>query len=175
MKEVMLWRHAKAALASALVNDSERPLNRRGERAADAVARWLAHRRLLPDTILCSPALRTRQTAARLAAHFGALPTIAYERGLYLASPGTLLTRLQALPADTGRCLLIGHNDGIWQLARMLAELGPADQRASLGEKFPTGALAWIRLPIERWDQAGAEPGELLHFVRPRDIVDAPG
>jgi phosphohistidine phosphatase len=87
----------------------------------------------------------------------------------------TLLARLRRLPPEIHRPMLIGHNDGIWELARRLADVGPADQLAAVREKYPTGALAWLRLPIGHWADLGHGHGELLHFVRPRDLAGEPG
>jgi phosphohistidine phosphatase len=132
-------------------------------------------RHLRPDVILCSPAKRTRQTADRLVAEDPNAPALQLEPELYLATASALLARLRRLPAEASRPMLIGHNDGIWELARRLAEVGPADQLAALREKYPTGALVWLRLPIEQWAELGHGHGELLHFVRPRDLTSEPG
>ena len=174
MKELMLWRHAKSSWADPGLGDSVRPLNPRGRRAADCVARWLAARHLRPDLICCSPAVRTRQTLDYLLAEPALAAPVQFDDALYLASAETLLARTSAVPATANRALLVGHNDGMWHLARALAAVGPLDQLACLREKYPTGALAWLRLPIERWSEiAGAiGHGEIVHFVRPRDIAD---
>lgn len=129
---------------------------------------------LRPDLILCSTATRTRQTLAPLVAHLHSpSPPIALERTLYLASEGTLLGRLRDVPDEFGTVLLIGHNDGIWQLAEVLAGHGKAAAMAALHEKFPTGALATLRAPIEHWRDLTAGEAELVAFVCPRDL--APG
>jgi phosphohistidine phosphatase len=125
-----------------------------------------------PDLILCSTAVRTRQTLAPLVHRLIApAPPILLEKGLYLAPEATLLARLQKAPNEAGTVLLIGHNDGIWQLAEVLAGRGRAGLLASLHDKFPTGALATLRAPIERWPDLVAGSAELLAYVRPRDLV----
>lgn len=174
MKTVLLLRHAKSAWGSADLADHERPLNRRGERAARAMAQYLAEHCPWPDFILCSTAVRTRQTLAPLLKLLEAsTPTVALENGLYLASDGALLARLRALPGDVGTVLLIGHNEGIGLLAAALAGSGPPDLLRAVHEKYPTGALAVLRAPIDRWQELAAGAAELQAFVRPRDLVDA--
>jgi phosphohistidine phosphatase len=175
MRELMLWRHAKSSWPSRPIDDADRPLNARGRQAAEVMARWMVTRHLRPDVILCSPAKRTRQTADRLVAEVPDAPRPQLEPELYLATAPALLARLRRLPTNVHRPMLIGHNDGIWELARRLAEVGPADQLAALREKYPTGALVWLRVPIERWADLGHGHGELLHFVRPRDLASEPG
>jgi phosphohistidine phosphatase len=172
VKTVLLLRHAKSAWDDAGLADHERPLNRRGERAAEAMAEHIVKKSPRPDLILCSTATRSRQTLAPLIHRLAApTPPILLEKGLYLASEASLLARLQDAPDEAGTVLLIGHNDGIWQLAEVLAGRGRAGLLANLHDKFPTGTLATLRAPIERWPDLAAGSAELAAYVRPRDLV----
>ena len=142
-KTILLLRHAKSAWSDPRLDDHERPLNRRGEQAAKAMADHIARREPRPDLILCSTAMRTRQTLAPLLKLLDApAPPIALEKALYLASENVLLAHLRSLADEVATVLLIGHNDGIWHLAEALAGSGPAGPLAALREKYPTGALA---------------------------------
>jgi phosphohistidine phosphatase len=124
-----------------------------------------------PDLILCSTAVRTRQTLAPLVSRMALpAPPICLEKGLYLAAEPALLSRLRAVPDEAATVLLIGHNEGIWQLAEALAGHGPADLRGALHDKFPTGALAILRAPVNRWPDLSVGSAELRDFVRPRDL-----
>src|SRR5690349_17594098 len=121
MKTLLLLRHAKSAWSDPRLDDHDRPLNGRGERAAKAMADRIARKAPRPDLILCSTAMRTRQTLAPLLKRLdGPAPPISLENGLYLASDDALLVRLQAVADDVPTVLLIGHNDGIGQLAANL-------------------------------------------------------
>ena len=118
MKMVLLLRHAKSAWSQPGLDDHERPLNRRGERAAEAMADHIVRNVPRPDLILCSTTVRTRQTLAPLVHRLTVpAPPIALERGLYLASADVLLERLRAITEEVGTVLLIGHNEGIGELA----------------------------------------------------------
>ncbi|MBX9943902.1 MAG: histidine phosphatase family protein [Reyranella sp.] len=172
MKAILLLRHAKSAWSDPRLSDHDRPLNRRGEQAAKAMADEIARNAPHPDLILCSTATRTRQTLAPLIARLGApAPKISLEDELYLAAEDALLARLQAVDDAVGSVLLIGHNDGIWELATALADRGPAPALAALREKYPTGALAVLRARPDRWSDLAAGTAELAAFVRPRDLT----
>ena len=172
MKTVLLLRHAKSSWGHGGLDDHERPLNRRGEHAAEILADHIARKAPRPDLILCSTAVRTRQTLAPLVRRLAVpAPPILLEKGLYLASEATLLARLQDAPDEAGTVLLIGHNDGIWQLAEVLAGRGRSSLLGALREKYPTGALTVLRAPIDRWPDLAAGSAELLAFVRPKDLV----
>ena len=171
MKTLLLLRHAKAVLADGRTPDHERTLNRRGERAAALMADHIVATCPRPDLILCSTATRTRQTLAPLVAHLHSpSPPIALEKSLYLASEGTLLGRVRDLPDEAGTVLLIGHNDGVWQLAEVLAGHGKATAMAALHDKYPTGTLATLQVPIDHWRDLLAGGAELTGFVCPRDL-----
>ena len=172
MKTINLLRHAKSAWGDSRLDDHDRPLNSRGSEAAEAIAEHFAANAPRPELILCSTATRTRQTLAPLVKRLAPpAPPIALERGLYLASEETLLARLRALPDEVGTVLLIGHNEGIWQLAEVLAGRGEASVLSALHEKFPTGALATLEAPAVRWRDLAAGSATLVSYVRPRDLV----
>jgi phosphohistidine phosphatase len=172
VKSILLWRHAKSSWGTPGLADHERPLNRRGERAAEAMAAQIAALPDRPDLILCSTAVRARQTLTPLLDRLAPAPPTSIETGLYLASEDTLLERLRALAAETSRVLMIGHNDGMWLLASELARKGSAPALAAVRDKFPTGALAIYETPIETWEALELGRTTLVSFVRPRDLID---
>ncbi len=173
MKTILLLRHAKSAWGQPGLADHERPLNRRGERAAETMAEYIVHNAPRPDLILCSTAVRTRQTLAPLIHRLAnPAPPIALEKGLYLATESELLVRLRAVAEEVRTVLLIGHNEGIGELASALAGDGELNALARLNEKFPTAALATLRLGDAPWQDLAPGHAELVAFVRPRDISE---
>lgn len=173
MKIILLLRHAKSAWGQPGLDDHERPLNKRGERAAEAMAEHIVHNAPRPDLILCSTAVRTRQTLAPLIHRLAnPAPPIALEKGLYLATEGELLVRLRAVPEDVRTLLLIGHNEGIGELANALAGDGEPTALARLREKYPTGTLATLQLGETPWQELAPGQGDLTAFVRPRDLSE---
>jgi phosphohistidine phosphatase len=171
VKTIFLLRHAKSAWSDPRLGDHDRPLNRRGERTAEAMAGHIVGLKPHPDVVLCSTALRTRQTLMPVVKKLGPLaPPIALEKDLYLATEDMLLSRLQALPESARSVLLIGHNDGIWHLAERLAGSGPAALREALVQKFPTGALATLRFPDGPWAGLRWGGAKLAGFIKPREL-----
>jgi phosphohistidine phosphatase len=171
MRRVYLLRHAKSSWKDRSLADRDRPLAGRGRRAAKAVARHLEAEGIRPDLVLCSPARRTRETLARVEGAFGDRVEARLEETLYGASEAELLARLKALPQQVGSVMLIGHNPGLEELALALASEGAG--LARLREKYPTAALATIDLPAERWSAVKRGSGELVGYVRPRDLDSA--
>ncbi|HKU72519.1 MAG TPA: histidine phosphatase family protein, partial [Pyrinomonadaceae bacterium] len=62
MKTLFLLRHAKSSWKDETLPDFDRPLNRRGKRAAETIGRYFKTSASVPELILCSPAERARET-----------------------------------------------------------------------------------------------------------------
>jgi phosphohistidine phosphatase len=168
-RRLYLLRHAKSSWDDPGLADRDRPLARRGEKALERMHEHLTGTAEGPELVLCSSARRTRMTLDGIA---GALPTdvdIEIEDGLYAAASGALLSRLQRVPDDVARVMLIGHNPGLEDLALLLVGAGDRSTRARMATKFPTGALATLGFdgPWAALDAGGAT---LEEFVVPREL-----
>jgi phosphohistidine phosphatase len=168
MKRVYLLRHAKSSWKDGSLPDRDRPLAGRGRRAANAMAGHLEAEGIRPDLVLCSPARRTRETLELVEYALGAGLEAKVDETLYGAGEPELLARLKTLPEEVGSVMLVGHNPGVEELALALASHG--EGLARMSEKYPTAALATIDLPARRWDTVRRRSGELVGFVRPKDL-----
>ena len=81
MPQLLLMRHGKAVQGAGLA-DRERRLTPRGRRDSEAMAKVLA-RDFRPDRILCSPAVRTRETLAAVLAGVGEATEVIFLDALY--------------------------------------------------------------------------------------------
>jgi phosphohistidine phosphatase len=162
---LLLLRHAKSSWDDPSLPDRDRPLTKRGRRAAERVG---AHLRAtaLPGLVLCSSSRRTRETLERLGLE--GTETVVEDR-LYGAAADDLLRRLRELPEDVGAVLVVGHNPGIQDLAVELAgtDAGPDGER--LRSKFPTAALATFEVDAG-WAELGPRRARLRSFVVPREL-----
>lgn len=175
MLELLLLRHAKSAWNEPGLADRDRPLNGRGRHAAALLGRYIADSGLQPERALVSAAARTRETWKRLQREWTGAPTPAETlEDLYLAPPSAILACVRRHGGEARRLLVVGHNPGLERLAARLAGSGSDEAAlAALGEKYPTGGLAWFQFEAERWTDIGE--GRLLRFVVPRDLEPAAG
>lgn len=171
MKHLLLMRHAKAAPGTDAVRDRDRPLAERGHRDAGLVGRALASENL-PDLVLCSPALRTRETLTDLLRPITERPRILLEEALYSGGDGDYIATIAGLAKEADRVLVIGHNPTVHRTAMALAAQGDAVLRLRLAEKFPAGALAVFALPIRQWSELRPGRGTLESLIFPRDLED---
>lgn len=171
MKTLFLLRHAKSSWDDAVLDDFDRPLSKRGRRAAKAMGEYLATLPSPPGQVICSSARRTRETLGHIQEILGNTLPARFEKGIYLADPATLLRRLRRLDDSLTSAMVVGHNPGLERLAVMLTGSdGDSEQRRQLALKFPTGSLAVIQAPVERWHDLEPGCGRLDAFVRPRDL-----
>jgi phosphohistidine phosphatase len=114
-----LLRHAKTNQISPTGKDFDRELLPRAYEQCAELKRYLHDHPIAPKHILCSSAVRTRQTLDQIKAFFADVP-VTFLDELYLASAGELLKIINELqsPEDI---LLIGHNEGISELASELS------------------------------------------------------
>ncbi len=149
MKRLTLMRHADARWQDAGLSDLERPLNRRGAAAAEAMAKRLLGLTLVPDLLLVSPARRTRQTG-EIVARALAIPArlVMSEEALYLASSADLLKVVQGTGPRVAHLLVIAHNPGVSELVQQLVPEGETNGLAA-------AALCSIAFDTSHWPAIG--------------------
>src|SRR4029450_13070844 len=113
MLTLSLLRHAKSSWDDASLEDFERPLAKRGESAAPRMGRFMAEQGLAPQLILCSPAVRARQTLDLVLPHLAGGPTVVYEDNFYLDAPSVLLARLRKVEGKVSHVMIVGHDPGM--------------------------------------------------------------
>ena len=168
MKILTLLRHAKSAWDDPVARDFDRPLNRRGRRAAQTIGREMRAQGLAFDRVIASPAVRVVETLGEVAAGYGAPLAAEFDKRIYLAAKETLLELVQEADDAAGRLLIVGHNPGLETLALLLTS--GEGLRAELAIKYPTATLAEIALPVEHWRDVAPGAGTLTRFIRPRDL-----
>jgi len=143
VKRLLVLRHAKSSWSDSSIDDWQRPLNDRGRRDAPRVGAWLRVRKLMPDLIVTSDAVRARETAAAVADAAGYTREILVEPSLYQATPADAIAVLNRLGDQAARTVLIvGHNPGLEDLVSRVS-----------GEHHDmvTAALVELAVPIDRW------------------------
>ena len=164
MKTFLILRHAKSSWKTIGQADHDRPLNKRGERDALRVGRWLQQQNLVPDQIISSTAQRAKSTALAVADAMGYEGDIELTRSFYLAHPEAYIERAAQLPNEVETVMVVGHNSGVEELVLMLTQLY---------EVMQTGTVVHLTLPIDDWAEFSAEtPATLQAIWRPRELPD---
>jgi phosphohistidine phosphatase len=146
MKQLILMRHAEAEPARDGLDDMQRQLSAQGRTDALDAALCLAQTEIRLDSLLISPAQRTRETAVIVAAQLDITRPLLFEPELYPGHPAALLSVLRRLPRSQQCVLLVGHNPGLSDLASQFANAG---QRIALR----TSGVCSIHLQGDSWNE----------------------
>ena len=161
-RTLILMRHAKSDWDTPALPDHDRTLTKRGQRSALALGDWMREKGWLPDTVLCSTAIRTRQTLEGLRME----APVQFLKALYHAEAEDMHRTLKAATAPT--VLMIGHNPGIGDFAHELLDTPPDHPRF---EDYPTGATLVAEFDIEDWSELGWGKGHARDFIVPRELT----
>ena len=168
MRTLYVLRHAKSDWSDGSLKDFDRPLNDRGRKAAKMVGKELRKRKIKPDLVLASPAVRASQTIKLVEDAYGASFEVTKDERLYMAERETLIDLVRNAPDDAKRVMVVGHNPGLQRLVLSLAKPGELSDEAA--DKFPTAAIAEIVFDAKRWSDVACGEGTLETLLRPRDL-----
>ena len=113
MPNLILMRHAKSSWKVAGQRDHERPLNKRGQEDAPAMARRIIDAGWAPQLVLVSDAARTEETWAWMRDAFEHDVPFRLVSRLYHAGPGDMITSIEEAVTDEETVLLLAHNPGL--------------------------------------------------------------
>jgi phosphohistidine phosphatase len=163
MRILYLLRHAKSSWADATLRDFDRPLKKRGREAAARVGQRMASENLSSPLVICSPAVRTRETAEIVLANAHLQIEPRFDERVYEASLRELTQIVTEIPDAVEVAIMIGHNPGFEELLSFLT-----------GEyrRMPTCALAKIGFGDVSWKDVRAGEGSLQWFIAPKELPD---
>ncbi|AFH49501.1 Phosphohistidine phosphatase SixA [Ignavibacterium album JCM 16511] len=160
MRQLILVRHAKSSWDNPELDDFDRPLNKRGKRDAPFMAILLAEKKVKPDLILSSPAVRTKLTAIEIAKKLGIdKDKIIWNEKIYLASSSKLLKILTGIDDKVRSVMLIGHNPGLTDLQNYLCK--------EEIDNIPTCGIVCMRTQKD-WKSITSKDFELVFFDYPK-------
>lgn len=168
MGVLYLLRHAKAQMPLPGMRDFDRPLAPVGHDQSAGLGARMAEAGLKPAVVLCSPALRTRQTLEGLRGPL-AIPdaAIAYKDDLFGGDATFYLGEIRA-HSNAGALMIVGHNPMIEDVACALAGRGDPGAMHRLQGGVPVAALAVVSFD-NGFASAAAGSGRLESFMTPGD------
>ena len=162
MKTLLLLRHSKAENAAPGSSDISRSLNERGKKEAQTIGTFIRKQNLAVELVLCSPAVRARETAELVLAAAEVTANVRYDQRIYEAGPRQLLEVISEVEEDKSGVLLVGHNPVMEELLRALT---------GRGEPMTTGTLAKIAFNFDEWSRVTEDTGGLKCMVRPNELA----
>jgi phosphohistidine phosphatase len=161
MKTLYLVRHAKSSWKDDLLQDFDRPLNKRGERDAPFMGEKLKEQKIIPDVIIASPAKRAKATAKIIAKKVGFdTDDIKWKKKVYDAFTEDLLEIIRAQKSNINSLMVVGHNPELTSLSNYLTDFRIYN--------IPTTGISCIRFYCDKWEEIEPKSGEQVFFDYPK-------
>ena len=155
-------RHAKSCWKNSDLTDHERPLKKRGRNDAKRMGKLLKSKKITPDIIICSTAVRAQETADYVVEGMKYKNEIVFTDALYMAEPKDILSAIIDHSKNQKTVLIVGHNPGSEALLQIFT---------GKVESLPTASIAYITAKIDKWkDVVKCEDVKLKNLWRPKDI-----
>ena len=161
MKKLYIIRHAKSSWKDMTLDDFDRPLNTRGKLNAPLMGKRLKKKKVVPDIILSSPALRAKTTAKIIAKKVKYFKDIMYKQEIYDAFPSDLHKILKKVDNKNSVVFLFGHNPEL----NMLAE-----RYIDFEENIVTCGVVEIEFDCDDWKEIGRKNAKLISFDYPKRV-----
>lgn len=130
LKTLCLMRHSQAAaeLSDGITKDIEKPLTDAGIHQLERVRQFIKDHRLKPDLVICSHAVRTRQTLEWIQEALGGTVEVQYTEALYGSGVEALFDEISNIDDRYQHVWVIGHNpsitDGMQRLSSLSVDKG---------------------------------------------------
>ena len=165
MKTLFLLRHAKSNWSDPRLDDSKRPLNKRGLKNAPDMGRRFNSRQETLDLVLTSPAVRASTTARLFVEASGHSSTIiTEERELYFSGTRSIEDIIVKQDNRIQSLMLVFHNPDITHFANSI-------DTSSRILNVPTCGLIKLLCDIDDWRDWSASSSELDYFDYPKKRV----
>lgn len=145
-RTLWLLRHCETEAVRPGAPDLARSLTERGHRQAATLGARLREQGRPVELVLCSPAVRTRQTVAGLA--LGAETEVVVENALYEAGGDSIVELVRSQDDAIHGILVVGHAPGIPAALYDLADPATSDPaaRRAVADRYPAGTLAVLEV-----------------------------
>lgn len=157
-------RHAKSDWGNNLP-DIERPLNKRGKKAAPFMGEELVKRNKTPDLILSSPAKRAVSTAKRVIEAINYQNELVIVKDFYFGYMEHIINSIKSIDNKNNIAMIVGHNP-LWE--DLVTELSNDGSFVVM----PTAAAASLVFEIEDWRMIKEHSGKLEWIITPKGKLE---
>lgn len=164
MLRLYIMRHAKSSWASPGARDFDRELNDRGLLDLVKLSKVIKSEKIFPEKILCSSAIRTRQTLEAIETAFGNEPEVLFTERLYSSGMNEYIEIINAVQ-NVQSLMIIGHNPMCGNLASNLPKAGDKEELEKIAYKYPTGTISIIEFDFDHWQQVAVSTGNLKKSI----------
>tara|TARA_Y100001970_G_C13649750_1_gene562988 strand:- start:62 stop:559 length:498 start_codon:yes stop_codon:yes gene_type:complete len=163
LRYIILFRHGKSDWNVNYGCDHDRPVSKRGIKAAKKMGRYLSNIDQVPELIISSTALRALNTA-EIAINAGKWSSdLVLEKKIYESSVETLKNIISKQNDKYNSICLVGHEPTFSSFIERCNN--------SIWSRFPTASMARINFSINSWYDIDLKLGSLVWLIRPKELV----
>jgi len=163
-KRIIVYRHAKSSWEDLNIEDYDLNLNSKGLNDAENMAKVIGSKVILPDLILCSGAIRTRQTIDALRKK-NPFIEIEYDDNLYLAEKTAIEFLVSEVANDIETLLICGHNPGLTDFINAKTD--------NEFDEIPTSCIVVIEFQNYLWKEILHTKGTIIYVDYPNKSKDS--
>ncbi|MFW6352299.1 MAG: SixA phosphatase family protein [Bacteroidota bacterium] len=161
MKTLILMRHGKSSWEDLDLEDHERPLLKKGIKRTMKISRFLAEKKIKPDIIISSIAVRAYDTAGLIAKNLEyPAEKIVMDESLYFSGMQAIEDVICKLPNSSQSAMIVGHNPDMTRFANQFLE--------EKIDYLPTSAVMGLRFHCSHWREIMLSTREILFVMYPR-------
>ena len=163
-KKILIMRHAKSSWEDSSLRDFDRPLNKRGNRDAPRMGRYLSEMDVVPDQIVSSPAKRAMSTIKLAAVEMGFdTDSIVWDEDLYFRGGGAYISAIRQMDVSSQTVMAVGHYPMVDEVVSILTGKMP-------GKHFGTATVACLQAEKSEWQEIEAGCCSLLWMIKPKEL-----
>jgi len=156
MCSLILLRHAKSSWEDLTLRDFDRPLNSKGCNDAKKIGKRLLECDVIPNVIVSSSSIRTKQTIEILKSVIGKDIITHFTSDLYHANPNVIMQHFLDFYSPNISIMIVGHNPGIQLLFENLSGIDIPN--------YPTCSFSFFKYNKEK-------QFVLVNFESPKKIL----
>ena len=159
MKKLYIMRHAKSDWSEPFESDFDRGLKKRGYEDAILIAKELKRKKVLPNLLLSSSAIRAKITSEIAGAFMGYdIDNIKFNKQLYFSNASEILEIIKSVNSNVKKLFIVGHNPELTELINQLAYISI--------DNLPTSGVVAISFKTDSWKKI--TKGKREFFIYPK-------
>lgn len=164
MITLSILRHAKSSWDYPDLSDFDRPLRNKGIKRTQKVCTYLLERKIEPDLVLSSKAIRAMDTAKQVVENLNLEKSIIQGvEDFYPGSTSAFFNAMKQTDVEVNHLMVVGHNPSITDFANQLLVNKVIDW-------VPTSGLILLNNNADSWQDVQFKEWNLEDYIIPKQI-----
>jgi len=163
MKLLSIMRHGKSSWDHLGIDDIDRPLLQKGKNRTQRICKYMLDKKLIPDCVMSSPALRAIETANIVIDELKLSLHSQLCKKFYPGRVNGIIDEIAEVTKSFNHLLILGHNPALTELVNELTSDFEIDW-------LPTSGMVTMEFDINGWQYILGSKGRCVHYVVPKEL-----